>query len=50
MKFSHSDIGLTGIILGVGPANGRRRNGVPIGRAHTKCDPYVGVSLYHGPL
>ena len=29
IKFSHSDRGLTGIILGMGPANGRRRNGVP---------------------
>ena len=49
MELSHSDIGLTGIFRGVGPANGGRRYGVPIGRAHTKYNPYVGVSPHHGP-
>ena len=37
--FAQWYIGSTGIILGVGPANGGRRYGAPIGRAHTKYDP-----------
>ena len=45
MKFLHSDIGSTGIIPGVGPANGGRRNGPHWPRPYPIWSPIRGVPI-----